>query len=160
MASPVRLLFFAAGRRLNRNLNLVKRPTIPVATAQLLRRIALAYPETEESVVCAKAAFKARGKSFLFAGVDDSGCNIMLKLGDSLPEATALAKESPDCYIVGAHGWVTTKFANGQSPPAGLFEKWIDESFRLLAPKQVVAILTEKRGRDKIEVQKPKRSRK
>jgi len=35
---------------------------------QALRRIALQYPEVEEGVVCARAAFKARSKAFLFMG--------------------------------------------------------------------------------------------
>jgi hypothetical protein len=30
-----------------------------------------------------------------------------------------------------------------KSPPAGLFERWIDESYRLIAPKKLVAVLDE-----------------
>lgn len=108
---------------------------------QALRKLALRFPEVQEGVTCNKAAFKARGKAFLFVGGDAAAYNIMLKLSASLPEASKLAAKSPANYRVGGHGWVTVIFPHAESAPAGLLEKWIEESFRLLAPKQVVAML-------------------
>ena len=108
-----------------------------------LRRIALAYPEAEEGTVCSKAAFKARKKSFLFVGADDFTYDVKLKLADSLDEATSLAAREPGHYSVGGHGWVEVTFGHKESPPPGLMERWIDESFRLLAPKKLVAMLPE-----------------
>lgn len=110
---------------------------------QTLREIALQYPEAQEGVVCAKSSFKARNKAFLYLGVDNSSFNAMLKLCQSLPEATRLAASEPECYKVGVHGWVTATFRHEQSPPPGLLERWIDESYRLLVPKQLVATLAE-----------------
>ena len=108
-----------------------------------IHEIARQYPETEEATVCNKTAFKARGKSFLFLGVKDDAWNVRLKLGDSISEAEQLAKKHPGRYDVGLHGWVLATFDDGESPPKGLMERWIDESFRLLAPKPLVKTLVE-----------------
>lgn len=101
-----------------------------------IRTIALRLPEVLEGAVCDKIAFKARGKMFLSLGQSDDSYNLMLKLGDSLAEAALLATKEPGSYKVGVHGWVTIVFRHNQSAPAGLLERWIDESYRLLAPKQ------------------------
>jgi hypothetical protein len=111
---------------------------------QALRRIALAYPDTQEGTSCTKRAFKVRNKSFLFVGSNDRGYNVMVKLGGSLPEAAALAETQPTQYKLGLHGWTTVTFRHDQSPPAGLLERWIDESYRLLAPKSLLAMLPER----------------
>ena len=109
---------------------------------QAVRKLALGYPEVEESIVCNKAAFKARNKGFVFLGMDDESYNVMLKLDASISEATRLAKAESWCRV-GANGWVTAVFGHKQAPPPGLLERWIDESYRLLAPKQLVAMLAE-----------------
>jgi hypothetical protein len=108
---------------------------------QAIRALALAYPEVATIVVCERSAFKARGKSFLFLGEREGEYDLMLKLEGSLDEARLLAKKSPRNYSVGGHNWVTLTFAAGKSPPAALLKDWIDESFRLLAPKSLVAKL-------------------
>ena len=110
---------------------------------QALRRIALQYPEAEEGTSCNKAAFKARNKAFLFVGMDETSYNVMLKLRESLPEAKKLAAKEPGHFGVGGMDWVKATFDHDESPPAGLMEKWIDESYRLLAHKQLVALLPE-----------------
>jgi len=111
---------------------------------QVLRKIALRYPEVEEGTSCNKAAFKARNKAFLFVGMDETSYNVMLKLRESLPEAAKLAAKEPNHYGVGGMDWVKATFSHNESPPAGLMEKWIDESYRLLAHKQLVALLPER----------------
>jgi hypothetical protein len=109
---------------------------------EALRKFALRYPEAEEGIACEgteveSRTVKVRNKAFVFLGKTD----VRLKLRDSLSEAAELAAKEPDCYNVGAPGWVKATFRPGQSPPAGLLERWIDESYRLLAPKQLVASL-------------------
>jgi hypothetical protein len=106
-----------------------------------LRKLALSYPETEEGTTCDKSAFKVRGKSFLFVGTGGAVLTVMLKLGPSLAEAESLAAKRPANCKVGNTGWVTLTLAAGESLPPKLLEKWVAESFRLLAPKQVVALL-------------------
>lgn len=65
----------------------------------------------------------------------------MLKLGDSLPDAKKLAKKHPDHYKVGNTGWLTATLPYTESPRPSLFERWIDESFRLIAPQTLIATL-------------------
>ena len=89
---------------------------------------------------CNKTAFKARKKSFLFLGELDGRYNIMVRLGDSRFEAEAVAEKDPDLVSVGPH-WVTAEFANKYKFPVGLVARWIDESFRLVAPKKLIAEL-------------------
>lgn len=110
---------------------------------EAVRAIALSYPEVKAGTVCDRTSFKARGKAFVFMGVYDDYFDVMVKLRDSLPTAEGLAKKSPACFKVGVHGWVTVTFPRDQTPPPGLLETWIDESFRLLAHKELVAMLSQ-----------------
>jgi hypothetical protein len=125
---------------------------------RVLRKAALSFPEVEEGISCDKAAFKARGKAFLFVGRGPESYNVMLKLGESLPEAAALAAKEPDCCKVGGTHWVTVTLPIGRSPPAGLLERWITESYRLLAPKALVAKLPAADGK-RLASKKPAKKR-
>jgi hypothetical protein len=109
-------------------------------STQAIRSLAMKFPGAEEGTSCNKCAFKAGGKAFLFMGMDDHSWNLMLKLGDSLPEASRLSAREPNRYGVGGHNWVSLTFAHGDSLPSGLLERWIEESFRLLVPKKLVAL--------------------
>ncbi len=105
-----------------------------------LRRSALGYPEAREGIACEgtpieKRTFKARDKAFLFLGATDA----MVKLGASLAEATGLAAKEPGRYRAGAGGWVKVTFTDDDGPPLDLLERWIDESYRLLAPRSLAA---------------------
>jgi hypothetical protein len=106
-----------------------------------LRRLALLLPGTAEGVACAGTALETRtitagGKAFLFLRDTDA----RLKLRESLPEVTELAAGRPERYAVGAHGWVTVQLTAKAAP--GPFDRWIEESFRLLASKKLVAQLS------------------
>lgn len=106
-----------------------------------LRTLALTYPDTTEGSSCSNAAFKAGKKSFLFVGEKEESWTMMVKLSDSLKEAERLASEKPDNFSVGLHGWTTLRFPNGKGPAKKLLERWVDESFRLLATKKLIAQL-------------------
>src|SRR5262249_21237923 len=114
------------------------------AAMQALRKIALRYPEAEEGIACKGTALecltvKVRDKAFLFLGKSA----LRLKLGGSLPEAAKLAAKQPDHYRAGGGGWVKVVMGAGNSPPLDMLARWIDESYRLLASKQLVAKLEE-----------------
>jgi predicted DNA-binding protein (MmcQ/YjbR family) len=106
-----------------------------------IRAFALRYPEARDGVSCARTALEkrtvnARNKAFVFLGAAD----VMMKLGDSLAEAAERAGREPGRYKVGAHGWVTVGL-DADPPPRALLERWVDESYRLVAGKQLVAQL-------------------
>jgi len=112
---------------------------------QALRRIALGYPETEEGIACKGTAiecatFKVRNKTFLFVGAVEA----RLKLRESIDDANKLAVREPARFQVGGQGWVNIVFDSNNSAPLDVLERWIDESYRLIAPKQLVALLSER----------------
>jgi len=103
--------------------------------SEALRAAALALPETSEGTSCVNRAFKVRKKNFLFVGEKPEGVRVMLKLGEALPEAEALAADRPDQVSVGKGGWVTLLFPVDRAPDQEMLERWVVESFRTLAPK-------------------------
>ncbi len=107
-----------------------------------LRAAALEYPGTEEGIACEgtaleKRTIKVRNKAFLFLGPKDA----MLKLRESLPTATDIAAKELERCKVGAHGWVTVTFGDSQLLSTDVLLAWIDESYRLFAPRQLTAQL-------------------
>jgi hypothetical protein len=97
-----------------------------------IRALALALPDTGEGVACAGTALEkrtitTRNKAFLFLGTAD----LMVKLRESLPQATALAESQPGIITVGAHGWVTVRVGErGALPPET--PAWVRESHALV----------------------------
>jgi hypothetical protein len=107
---------------------------------QALRRAALRYPGTEEGVACEgtpveSRTVKARNKAFVFLTIGHA----RLKLRDSLPEATKLAQKRPDQLQVGSGGWVKASLGADGSTPIDVLERWIGESYRLMAGPAVSA---------------------
>jgi hypothetical protein len=114
--------------------------------SEAMRNAAMSYPEAQEGIACQgtaleKRTIKVRNKAFLFLSTRDA----MLKLHESLADATDLASKAPSRYKVGAHGWVTVTFGAVEALPVGLLVSWIGESYRLLARKQLVALLPERK---------------
>jgi hypothetical protein len=124
-------------------------PAKPV-TMQAVRKLALRHPETEEGIACEgtpveRRTVKARKKAFLFLGASDA----MLKLRDSLPEATRLARKDPAAYRVGANGWVKALFGTPGGATLELLSRWIDESYQLVvspAPAGTLAKVARRRA--------------
>jgi predicted DNA-binding protein (MmcQ/YjbR family) len=106
-----------------------------------LRKCALGYPQATEDHPWGESAFKVKGKVFLFLSRHDGGLNLSMKLPVSGPGALGLPFASPTGYGLGKSGWVTARFGAGDEVPVELIREWIDESFRAVAPKRVVAAL-------------------
>ena len=49
-------------------------------------------------------------------------------------------------YGLGKHGWVSAKFSKSDRPSIELLRQWVNESFRLVAPKKLVDALEELAG--------------
>jgi len=105
-----------------------------------LLKYALSFPETAESRPWGETAIKVKGKIFLVMKDEDG-----LKVSVKLPESREFALDRDFCmpthYGLGAKGWVTAQFGPKDKPPAGLLEAWIEESYRAIAPKKIVAAL-------------------
>jgi hypothetical protein len=55
--------------------------------------------------------------------------------------ALSLPFAEPTGYGLGKSGWVTARFAAGDDVPVPMLIGWVDESFRAVAPKRLLAKL-------------------
>jgi predicted DNA-binding protein (MmcQ/YjbR family) len=105
---------------------------------QILRKVALALPETNEEFPWGESAIKVRGKSFLFMRESDEGLSLSVKLPQSREFALEYPFTEPTRYGLGKSGWVTAKFSPKINPPLDVLEAWIGESYRAVAPKALL----------------------
>ena len=117
-----------------------------VATGRLtregtaLRKFALSYPEATEHMPWGHHAIKVKGKSF-FLAADAETFSLSAKLPSSGGVALKLPFASPTEYGLGRSGWVTARFPRGARVPLDVLRLWVDESYRAIAPKRLVARL-------------------
>jgi len=116
-------------------------PGLTDGAADALRERALEYPETEEHFPWGERAIKVKGKVFLFLRADKTGLGLSLKLPLSGPDALREDFAEPTGYGLGKSGWVSFRFAPTVTPPTARLLAWLDESFRAVAPKTLVASL-------------------
>ena len=107
-----------------------------------LRKFALGYPEATEDMPWGHHAIKVKGKSFLFLAADAESFSLSAKLPSSAGVAVKLPFASPTEYGLGRSGWVTARFLRGARVPLDVLRLWIDESYRAVAPKRLVAQLS------------------
>jgi predicted DNA-binding protein (MmcQ/YjbR family) len=112
-----------------------------------LAKIALAYPDATEDHPWGERAFKIKGKVFLFLSRHNGGLNCTVKLPHSNTYALTQPFAKPTGYGLGKSGWVSNRFEAAGDVPVDLLEEWIDESFRAVAPKRMVAKLDESTGK-------------
>ena len=108
--------------------------------------MALSYPEAHEDMPWGHHAIKVRGKSFVFLAADGDSFSLSAKLPSSAGVAVKLPFASPTEYGLGRSGWVTARFPRTAKLPLKLLTLWIDESYRAIAPKRLVARLPAESG--------------
>jgi predicted DNA-binding protein (MmcQ/YjbR family) len=107
-----------------------------------LRAAALAYPEAVEEFPWGERVIKVKKKVFVFLGHDgDDGVGLSVKLPHSGGFALSLPFASPTAYGLGKSGWVSASFGAKDDVPVEMLRAWIDESYRAVAPKKLVAAL-------------------
>jgi len=85
------------------------------------------------------AVAKVGKKIFVFFGSGaDPDAAISVKLPESADHALSVTGARPTSYGLGRHGWVTVPVAD---TPADLLQDWIEESYRTIATKKLVAEL-------------------
>ena len=85
---------------------------------------------------------KVRGKIFVFLGAGkDGGFGLSAKLPETHELALTQRHVTRTGYGLGKAGWVTAQLPKGRKIPVDLFEDWIDESYRAVAPKALVKVL-------------------
>ena len=117
-----------------------KKITNPAQRA--LRAHALSLPEAREDFPWGERVVKVRKKVFLFMGHGGDGLSLSVKLPESQTVALMLPFTEPTGYGLGKSGWVSATFGRKERPPVDMLVEWIDESYRAVAPKKLVAELS------------------
>ena len=112
-----------------------------IATTSAGVAFALGYPEATEEFPWGDRVVKVKGKVFVFMGSGGDAVGISVKLPLSAEDVLALSFTERTRYGLGQHGWVTARFEPDAVVPIELLKTWIDESYRAVAPKRLVAQL-------------------
>jgi predicted DNA-binding protein (MmcQ/YjbR family) len=109
--------------------------------ADPLRTFALGLPEAYEDHPWGDTVAKVGKKVFVFLGTPDPDGTLAfsVKLPLSSEEALSLPFTEPTRYGLGRARWVTVRAP--RDAPLDLFLAWIEESYRAVAPKKLVAKL-------------------
>ena len=101
-----------------------------------LRDFALGLPEAREEFPWNESVVKVRGKIFVFLGGDDPF--ITVKLVESHGHALSVEGAHATGYGLGKAGWLTIPVSDTDLET---LRDWVEESYRIVAPKRLVAKL-------------------
>ncbi|WP_370022947.1 MmcQ/YjbR family DNA-binding protein [Planotetraspora sp. GP83] len=115
------------------------------STRDQLREFALGLPEAHEDFPWGETVVKVNKKVFVFLGLDGEPTekwtpNFTVKLRDSHGHALSAPGAAPSGYGLGKAGWVTVPFTDDM-PEIDVLRDWVEESYRIVAPKRLVAEL-------------------
>ena len=108
-----------------------------------LRAHGLAFPEAGEDFPWGHTALKVRGKTFAWLDETEDALSLTVKLPVSRDFAELFDFAAPAGYGLGKSGWITCRFAPGESPDLDLLRRWLAESYRAVAPKTLARLLPE-----------------
>ena len=109
-----------------------------------LRAHALTLPEAWEDHPWGENVAKVGKKVFVFFGVPDPRGEqliVCVKLPKSGLAALDLGFTEPAGYGLGKSGWVMARIGRSDAIDLKLVKGWIEESYRAVAPKKLVASL-------------------
>ena len=110
---------------------------------ETLRRHGLGFPEAEEDHPWGHTALKVRGKTFVWLDESEGALSLTVKLPVSRDFALVFDFAAPAGYGLGRSGWISCRFAAGETPDLDLLKRWLAESYRAVAPKKLAALLAE-----------------
>ncbi len=118
-----------------------------MAVRERVRDFALGLPGAHEDFPWGDRVVKVNKKIFVFLGSDDdpAGAGMAVKLVESHAQAMDLPGAKPSGYGLGKAGWVVVPL-DGDQPQVEVLTDWVEESYRLVAPKRLVAQLEEREG--------------
>ena len=110
-------------------------------TRAAIRKFALSLPGAYEEFPWEESVAKVNKKVFCFMGVEDPKQH-RLGMTVKIPELAALVTNLEACelagYGLGKSGWVNVAFAAADCPELDVLKEWVEESYRLIAPKKLV----------------------
>ena len=105
-----------------------------------LLAFALSLPEAVEDHPWSETVAKVGKKVFVFFGGDPRGPRITVKRVESHGHALSIDGAEPSGYGLGKAGWVTVP-VDAAGLDHELLCDWIEESYRIVAPKRLAAEL-------------------
>ena len=110
--------------------------------ADSVRQFAAGLPESWEDHPWGESVYKVGKKVFVFFGMPDTdaGLGFTVKLRESHEEAMSMPWVVPAGYGLDRGGWVTARVPD--DAPFEMITAWIEESYRIVAPKKLAARLT------------------
>jgi predicted DNA-binding protein (MmcQ/YjbR family) len=114
----------------------------PKRTHRQVLAFALALPGAYEDHPWEETVAKVNKKVFVFFGSEGSPYwpGMTVKLRESHPAALGIPGAEPTGYGLGRAGWVSLSF-RGDVPPVAVLTDWVEESYRLVAPKRSIVEL-------------------
>jgi predicted DNA-binding protein (MmcQ/YjbR family) len=116
----------------------------PIRVRDAVRAFALGLPGAFEDFPWGESVVKVNKKIFVFLGSDEGGrpLGVTVKLTDEEAHAHAMSAPgaAPAGYGLGRAGWVSVPLGDG-APGADLLRDWVEESYRAIAPKRLIAEL-------------------
>ncbi|MGR8007182.1 MmcQ/YjbR family DNA-binding protein [Streptomyces hypolithicus] len=110
-----------------------------------VREFALTLPGAVEEYPWGETVVKVNKKIFVFLGVDDGSYppGVGVKLKDEAVHEHAMRSPGaePSGYGLGKAGWVQVPLAQQGAPAAELLCEWVEESYRVIATKKLIAEL-------------------
>ncbi|MEV3967672.1 MmcQ/YjbR family DNA-binding protein [Streptomyces sp. NPDC050698] len=120
-------------------------PRYALKKREKVRAFALGLPGAVEEFPWGESVAKVNKKVFVFLGVGDGSypLGVTVKLTDETAHAHALAcpGAEPAGYGLGKAGWVSIPLEEQGAPAAELLCDWVEESYRVIAPKRLTAEL-------------------
>ena len=111
-----------------------------------LRAFGLAYPGAHtKSPWPGHLDLAVNDKTFAYLSIEGEPLGISCKLPHSSAMALMLPFCKPTAYGLGKSGWVSARFEDA-NVDVGMLKAWIDESYRAVAPKKMVAELDQREG--------------
>jgi predicted DNA-binding protein (MmcQ/YjbR family) len=113
----------------------------PHATRRRILEFALGFPGAYEDHPWEEDVAKVNKKVFVFLGLaDSSDPGITVKLRESHEQALSIPAATPTGYGLGRWGWVSIDL-RAATVSLDVLKDWVEESYRLVAPKRLVAEL-------------------
>jgi predicted DNA-binding protein (MmcQ/YjbR family) len=113
----------------------------PRETRRRVLAFALTLPGAYEDHPWDEDVAKVNNKVFVFLGHEDGADpGMTVKLRDSHEQALMVPGSEPSGYGLGRAGWVDIPFRE-TTPPLDVLKDWIEESYRIVAPKRFVGEL-------------------
>jgi len=118
----------------------------PRATRRRLLAFALNLPGAYLDHPWGEDVAKVNKKIFVFLGLGEDSANLAMTVklrNDWHHHALSVPGAEPTGYGLGRSGWVTIPLRH-TTPEIDVLRDWIEESYRLVAPKRLLAELDER----------------